>query len=84
MHHSLPHAKELASLRGPSGASLKAVIESPAFASFKVMLQADMERLHQFMLEMEGVRVISDEMRTVIESEWPELMHKLPPREQSK
>jgi hypothetical protein len=32
------------------------------------------------MLEMEKVTVISDEMRAVVESEWPELAHKLPPR----
>jgi hypothetical protein len=29
------------------------------------------------MLEIEGVDAISDEMRAVIEDEWPELMHQL-------
>src|SRR3981081_174798 len=37
MRHSLPGAKGLASLRGPPGASLKAVIESPAFASYRAV-----------------------------------------------
>jgi hypothetical protein len=46
----------------------------------QVMLQADFERLHKYMLEIEGVEVISDEMRVVVESEWPELAHKLPPK----
>jgi hypothetical protein len=32
------------------------------------------------MLDIEKVTVISDEMRAVVESEWPELVHKLPPR----
>jgi len=32
------------------------------------------------MLEIEKVSVISDEMRAVVETEWPELAHKLPPR----
>ena len=27
-----------------------------------------------------GVSAVSDEMRELIESEWPELMYKLPPR----
>jgi len=35
--------------------------------------------LHKYMLEIENVTVISDEMRAVVESEWPELAHKLPP-----
>jgi hypothetical protein len=32
------------------------------------------------MLETEKVSAISDEMRAVVESEWPELGHKLPPK----
>jgi hypothetical protein len=38
---------------------------------------ADLRRLHKYMLEIENVTVISDEMRAVVESEWPELAHKL-------
>jgi hypothetical protein len=32
------------------------------------------------MLKIEKVSVISDEMRLVVETEWPELAHKLPPQ----
>jgi hypothetical protein len=42
---------------------------------------ADLERLHKYMLEIEGVDAISDEMRAVVESEWPELVHKPPPKQ---
>jgi hypothetical protein len=52
----------------------------PRLVGGQVMLQADFERLHKYMLELEGVEVISDEMRAVVESEWPELAHKLPPK----
>jgi len=38
--------------------------------------------LHRYMLEVEGIDHISDEMRAVVESEWPELAHKLPPKRQ--
>ena len=31
--------------------------------------------------QVEDVDAISDEMRAVVESEWPELVHKLPPKE---
>jgi hypothetical protein len=47
----------------------------------KPMTPADLRRLHEYLLEMEGVSVISDEMRAVVESEWPELVHKLPLKE---
>ena len=33
------------------------------------------ERLHKYMLEIEGVDHISDEMRAVLEDLWPELVH---------
>ena len=48
----------------------------------QVMTSADLERLHKYMLEIEGIDAISDEMRAVVESEWPELAHKLPPKAQ--
>jgi hypothetical protein len=46
----------------------------------QVMTSADLERLHKYMLEIEGVDAVSDEMRAVIEDLWPELVHKLPPK----
>ena len=48
----------------------------------QVMTSADLERLHKYMLEIEHISVISDEVRTVVEEEWPELAHKLPPKPQ--
>jgi hypothetical protein len=32
-------------------------------------------------LGFERIEAVSDEMRALIESEWPELVHKLPPKE---
>ncbi len=52
----------------------------PRFVGGRVMMPADLERLHKYMLEIEGIDHISDEMRAVIEDEWPELAHKLPLR----
>jgi hypothetical protein len=45
----------------------------------QVMTSADLERLHKYMLEIEGIDHISDETRAVVEELWPELAHKLPP-----
>jgi hypothetical protein len=44
------------------------------------MMLADLKRLHKYMLEIENISVISDEMRGVVEELWPELAHKLPPK----
>jgi len=33
------------------------------------------------MLGIEHIDLISDEMRAVVESEWPEMAHKLPPKQ---
>ena len=48
-----------------------------------VMVQEDFERLHKFLLETEGLSEVSDEMRQLVEQEWPELVHKLPPKASS-
>ena len=52
-------------------------VYKPRIVGDKVMMPADLERLHKYMLEIEGVDAISDEMRAVVESEWPELAYKL-------
>jgi len=43
-------------------------------------MPADLKRLHEYMLEVEHIGIISDEMRAVVEELWPELAHKLPPK----
>ena len=48
--------------------------------SGQVMMPADLKRLHKYILEIEHISVISDEVRTVVEDEWPELLYKLPPK----
>jgi hypothetical protein len=44
------------------------------------MLQEDFERLHKFLLETEDLSEVSDDIRELVEEEWPELVHKLPPK----
>jgi len=46
----------------------------------KIMMPADLKRLHEYMLEVEHIDHILDEMRSVVEREWPEMAHKLPPK----
>jgi len=45
------------------------------------MVQEYFERLHKVLLETEGLSNVSDDMRELVEEEWPELVHKgLPPQ----
>jgi hypothetical protein len=68
-------------------AALKKVITSkpkriyaPRIISDHIMMQEDFERLYKFLLETEGLSEVSDDMRELVEQEWPELVHKLPPK----
>ena len=54
-------------------------IYAPRVISDHIMLQEDFERLHKFLLEIERLSEVSDDMRELVEDEWPELVHKLPP-----
>ena len=56
-------------------------VYKPRIVGDKVMMPADLRRLHKYMLDVEHISIISDEMRAVVESEWPELAHKLPPKD---
>jgi hypothetical protein len=60
--------------------SKKRRVYKPRLVGDKVMMPADLKRLHKYMLDIERIDHISDEMRAVVESEWPELAHKLTPR----
>ena len=52
----------------------------PRLVGDKVMMPADLKRLLRYMLEVEHIGIVSDEMREVVEELWPELVHKLPPK----
>ena len=53
---------------------------APRIISDHIMMQEDFERLYKFLLESEVLSEVSDDMRKLVEEEWPELVHKLPPK----
>jgi len=63
----------------PLASKLK-LIYAPRLVSHHIMVKEDFERLHKFLLETEGLSEVSDDMRQLVEDEWPELVHKLPPK----
>jgi hypothetical protein len=55
-------------------------IYAPRLISDHIMVQEDFERLYKFLLETESLPEVSDDMRELVEDEWPELVQKLPPK----
>jgi UTP-glucose-1-phosphate uridylyltransferase len=51
----------------------------PIFRGY-VMTPARLKRLRKELLEFEQITELSDDMRELIEKQWPELAHKLPPK----
>ena len=60
--------------------SLRMRIYAPRVVADRIMMQDDFVQLHKFLLETDTIPEISDEVREVVEKEWPELARKLPPR----
>ena len=52
----------------------------PRVVADRIVMQDDFVRLHEFLLETDTISDISDDLREVVEKEWPELAHKLPPK----
>jgi hypothetical protein len=55
-------------------------IYEPRIVADHIMTQDDFDRLHEYLLERESIPEDSDDIRQVVEDEWPELAHKLPAR----
>jgi hypothetical protein len=52
----------------------------PRIAAGRMMLPAELQRIHSSLLNDTMTGTISEEVRAVVESLWPELLHKLPPK----
>jgi hypothetical protein len=58
-------------------------VYEPHIFEGRVMLPDEQEQqLYKELLESERIEVVSDSMRELIEDVWPELAHKLPPKEE--
>ena len=43
-------------------------------------MPAELQRIHSIVLDVAEVGIVSNEMRAVVESLWPDLVYKLPPK----
>ena len=55
-------------------------IYAPRVVADRIMMQEDFVQLHKFLRETDTISEISDEVRELVEKEWPELARKLPPK----
>jgi hypothetical protein len=51
----------------------------PRVIGGKLVMPAELQRIHQAVLDAPMLESVTDEMRTVVETLWPELVNKLPP-----
>ena len=65
-------------LLGPRRGNQKRFPYEPRLVGGRLVMPAELQALHQSLLAGEAIKVISDEMRSVIEQMWPELAGKLP------
>jgi hypothetical protein len=65
------------------GACSRDITERPAYmpriVGNRLVTPAELQRLHEQLLKNDVI-VIPDDMRATVESEWPELAYKLPPK----
>ena len=52
----------------------------PRIVAGRMMLPAELQQIHSSVLNGTMTGTISEETRAVVESLWPELLHKLPPK----
>jgi hypothetical protein len=81
---STARSRNLTSTRSGKSPSVEKLrtkrLVTPRIVTDHIMMQEDYERLHEFLLETDNLLEISNDLRKVIEEEWPELVYKLPPK----
>jgi hypothetical protein len=56
-------------------------IYQPRVFDGRIIMPDEIERIHKEVHKFERIEAISDPMRELIEDLWPELAHKVPPKE---
>ena len=51
----------------------------PRVVQGKLFTPVELQRIHRFVLDTSVIEAVPDDVRAVVESVWPELVHKLPP-----
>jgi hypothetical protein len=52
----------------------------PRVIGGKLLMPAELQAIHRYVVETPVLEVLTDEVRAAVETIWPELISKLPPR----
>jgi hypothetical protein len=52
----------------------------PRVVGGKLLMPAELQAIHRYVVETPILNVVTEEIRAVVETVWPELISKLPPK----
>ena len=52
----------------------------PRVIGGKLLMPAELQMMHRYVVETPVLKAVTEELRAVVETLWPELMAKLPPK----
>jgi hypothetical protein len=65
---------------GPKRRSRQRFPYEPRVVGGKLLTPAELQVIHRYVLETPVLETVTEEIRTVVETVWPELISKLPPK----
>ena len=52
----------------------------PRVIGGKLLMPAELQAIHRYVIETPALKTVTEEIRAVVETVWPELISKLPPK----
>jgi hypothetical protein len=74
------HKRGRAHHQGRQRSNTKRFPYEPILVAGKLVMPAELQRIHHIVLDTAVIESVSDEVRAVVERLWPELVTKLPRR----
>ena len=65
---------------GPKRGSRRRFPYEPRVVGGKLIMPAELQAIHRYVIETPVLEEVTEEIRAVVETVWPELLSKLPPK----
>jgi hypothetical protein len=65
---------------GPKRADRRRFPYEPRVIGGKLLMPAELQAIHRYVVETPVLKTVTEEIRAVVETVWPELISKLPPK----
>ena len=65
---------------GPRRGNLHRFPYEPRVVGGRLLMPAELQTIHRYVVETPVIEAVTDEIRAVVETVWPELISKLPPK----